>query len=51
MSKSSAYMETNPLKLHPYKVTAHARILLTKLGRVTLALHRVYWCYKNPGAV
>jgi hypothetical protein len=51
MSKASAYMETNPLKLHPYKVTAHARILLTKLGRMMLALHRVYRCYESPEAV
>jgi hypothetical protein len=51
MTKASAYMETNPLKLHPYQATAHARVLLTKLGRMTLALHRVYWCYENPEAV
>jgi len=44
-------METNSLKLYPYKVTAHARVLLTKLGRMTLALYRVYWCYENPEAV
>jgi hypothetical protein len=51
MSKASDYMETNSLKLHPYKVTAHARELLTKLGRMMLAMHRVYWCYENPEAV
>jgi len=41
----------NPSKLHPNKVTDHARILLTELGRMRLALHRVYWCYENPEAV
>jgi len=51
MSKASACMETNPLKLDPYKITAHARTLLTKLGRMTLALLRVYRCYENPEAV
>jgi len=51
MTKASAYMETNSLKLHPYKITVHARMLLTKLGRMMLALHRVHRCYENPEAV
>jgi hypothetical protein len=51
MSIASAHMETNPLKLYPYKVTAHARTLLTKLERMMLALHGVYQCYENPEAV
>jgi hypothetical protein len=50
MSKASAYMEKTPLKLHPNKVIAHARILLTTLGRMRLALHRVYWCFENREA-
>jgi hypothetical protein len=51
MSKASAYTETKPFKATSKQSYSSCKNILTKLGRMRLALHRVYWCYENPEAV